>query len=167
MVLAVCARAASVPSAFEIERTISVGAPPSALFPLLNSLKAWRAWSPWEPLEADIERHYEGPDAGVGATYRWSGSHQVGAGSLRISGSMPDQQVALDLDIERPQTSHSTLTFTLAPDTVGTRLSWSMKGSRGFLGKLSSIFVSMETAVGASLEKGLENLKAQAETPTP
>src|SRR5688572_19552288 len=77
------------PSVFRVARSAKVGAPPGVIFPLVNDLHRWMAWSPWEHKDPDMARSYEGPSAGVGAAYGWSGNKDVGEGRMTITDSLP------------------------------------------------------------------------------
>ena len=55
------------PSGFRVTRSITIAAPPDAVFPQVNELKKWEAWSPWVKLDPTAKQAYEGPAAGSGA----------------------------------------------------------------------------------------------------
>jgi hypothetical protein len=69
----------------------------------------------------------------------------------------------VQLDFEKPFAGHSVAQFTLAPAGDGTTVTWAMKGENRFIGKLISVFMSMDRMIGEQFEAGLANLKALAE----
>src|SRR5262249_41947388 len=79
--------AAMRPPQFRIERGIEIAAAPERAFDQVNDFHAWRAWSPWEGIDPNLQRTYEGPAAGVGAAYGWTGNNKVGQGRMTIGRS--------------------------------------------------------------------------------
>ena len=67
-----------------------------------NDFHAWPAWSPWARLDPGMHTEYDGPCAGVGAGYTWSGNSKVGRGSMRIIGATPDSRVTIQLEFLKP-----------------------------------------------------------------
>ena len=53
--------------------------------------------------------------------------------------------------------------LTLAPAAGGTAVTWAMQGENRLVGKLISVFMSMDRMIGDQFETGLANLKALAE----
>jgi len=69
---------ATRPSAFHIERSITIAAPAENAFARVNDFHQWGQWSPWEKMDPDLKRSYDGPAAGVGSVYSWLGNNKVG-----------------------------------------------------------------------------------------
>jgi uncharacterized protein YndB with AHSA1/START domain len=151
------------PSSYAITRSETIAAPPSAVFPAINSLKRWQSWSPWAKLDPNVVETYEGPEQGVGAIMKWSGNADVGKGGMAIVESVPDQRVKLRLDFAEPMNATSFSEFTLAPDAANTRVTWTMTGERGFVEKAAASVMSIDDMVGGQFAKGLQNLKSVAE----
>ncbi|MDB6021760.1 MAG: hypothetical protein JWQ04_1617, partial [Pedosphaera sp.] len=57
------------PAQYSVTRSVSVAAPPEAVFPHVNELKKWEPWNPFAKLDPAIKMTYEGKPAGVGASY--------------------------------------------------------------------------------------------------
>jgi len=70
---------------------------------------------------------------------------------------------AIKLDFLKPFEAHNTAEFTLTPRGNTTDVTWAMHGPNLFIGKVISLFVSMDRMVGKDFETGLANLKAEAE----
>jgi carbon monoxide dehydrogenase subunit G len=155
--------AMTIPGTFEVHRSASIHAPPEKIFPLLDDFHQWTSWSPWETMDSTMTRTHSGAPAGIGAVYSWSGNRKVGTGRMEITGEVPVSKVSIALDFLAPFEAHHTADFTLAPAGDSTIVTWTMRGQNNYVGKLMSIFVSMDQMVGKDFEAGLTNLKAVAE----
>ncbi|MGD9658944.1 MAG: SRPBCC family protein [Methylocystis sp.] len=185
--LAICIGAALLalaifvqPDSFVVRREAVIDAPPHKVFAAINNLRNWESWSPWAKLDPNAETRYEGPGAGPGAAFEWSGDKKIGAGRLTIVDSRPSERVDLNLDMRKPFAATSNVTFVLSPEgevsesgwlaralgfggvsgTGKTNVAWSMSGKAGLIGRAMNIFVSRDKMIGDQFEKGLENLGA-------
>ena len=77
--------AALQPADFRIVRSALISAPPAVLFARVDNLHTWQEFSPWAKLDPNVRNTYEGPDAGVGASFTWSGNAKAGAGRMTIA----------------------------------------------------------------------------------
>ena len=77
-------------STFTVERSTTVAAPPSAVYPLLVDFRRWQEWSPWEGVDPAMRRTYSGAPSGRGAVYAWSGNRKAGQGRMEITDAKPD-----------------------------------------------------------------------------
>ncbi|HEY8124854.1 MAG TPA: SRPBCC family protein [Methylocystis sp.] len=168
------------PNSFVVRREAVIDAPPRQVFAAINNLRNWEAWSPWATLGSEVETRYEGPAAGPGAAFEWSGDKKVGAGRMTIVDSQPSERVDLRLDMRKPFAAANDVTFFLAPDgelaggrwlarTFGfggdaaarkTHVVWSMSGNASLAGRAMNLFTSRDKMIGDQFEKGLENLGA-------
>jgi len=152
------------PGEFSVSRSATIGAPPAKVFPNVNELQKWEAWSPWAKLDPDCKTTFEGPAAGTGAVMRWDGNNKVGKGSMTVTDSRPSELVRFRLDFLKPFKGTNTAEFTFRPESNGTFVNWSMKGTNNFVGKAMSLVMNCEKMVGPQFEKGLAQLKAVSET---
>jgi uncharacterized protein YndB with AHSA1/START domain len=155
--------AAFKPDACQFARSIQIAAPPERIFPLIDDLAAMNAWNPFVKADPNIKLAYSGPARGVGALNRFEGNGKVGAGEAEIIESIPPMKVVMALRMERPMKCRNRVEFTLAPRADVTDVTWTMSGPQPFIGKLMSIFVSMDKMVGGAFEAGLADLKSRAE----
>jgi carbon monoxide dehydrogenase subunit G len=154
--------ASTRPSAFRIQRSARIAAPPRQILPHLEDFRAWSAWSPWEKIDPAMSRTYSGPARGVGAVYEWSGNKKAGAGRMELTRA-DEQAVQIKLDFTRPMRASNVVEFTLTPDEGGTVVNWSMDGSYNLTSKMFGVFVNMDQLVGRDFERGLASLKAVSE----
>ena len=161
VVAAILILAAMKPATFRITRATSINASPEKIFPLIADFRAWSAWSPWEKMDPALKRTYAGSASGTGAVYEWEGNSKVGKGRMEIIDAPPPSRVAIKLDFLKPFEAHNTAEFTLMPRGNTTDVTWAMHGPNLFIGKVMSLFVSMDRMVGKDFETGLANLKAK------
>jgi uncharacterized protein YndB with AHSA1/START domain len=164
LVVALIVTVATRPAEFRIERSTTIAAPPTAVSELVNDFHKWRAWSPWEGKDPAMNRTYEGPSAGRGATYGWSGNKEVGEGRMTITESKPGELIRIRLEFLKPWQATNTADFTFTPASDGTRVNWSMTGCHNFMSKAFGMFCNLDKLVGDDFEKGLAKMKATAES---
>lgn len=151
------------PKELRIERTATIAAPPSAIFPHVNELKAWDAWSPWAKLDPNAKVTFEGPPAGNGAVFHWSGNDEVGEGTMTILDSQPDQHIKIKTEFVKPFPGSSTAGFTFKPDGDKTVVTWDMQSEQPFLVRAMCIIFNGKKIITDQFDKGLSNLKQVVE----
>jgi hypothetical protein len=151
------------PATFHIERSIAIAAPPESAFAQVNDFHAWPAWSPWEKLDPQMKKTFEGPPAGVGSKYAWTGNKDVGEGRMTIEKSEKPSTVGIKLEFLKPFEATNTTTFTFAPAPGGSKVTWAMDGENNFVSKAMSLVMDMDKMIGPDFEKGLAALKVAAE----
>lgn len=155
---------ATRPADFQVSRSITIAAPPSAIFTHLNDFHQWDAWSPWAKLDPAMKKTFDGPPAGVGSIYAWdSASDKVGQGRMTIVESRPSDYLGIKLEFIKPFAATNTADFTLKPQADQTLLTWRMSGHNNFVGKAFSLLMDMDKLVGGDFEKGLAQIKTLAE----
>lgn len=151
------------PADFRITRTATISAPAEAVFARVNDLKEWEAWSPWAKLDPAMKRTYEGPQAGVGAIYRWAGNSEVGEGSMTITESHPNEWITFNLEFLKPMAATDAAEFKFQSDGKQTAVTWSMTGRNNFIAKAFWVFMDVDKMAGGDFEKGLAQLKLLVE----
>jgi uncharacterized protein YndB with AHSA1/START domain len=163
LLAALFAYAATKPDTFTVQRSTSIKAPPEKIYPLISDFHRWTAWSPYEKMDTTMKKTYTGSPSGVGAVYEWEGNSNVGKGRMEMVEATPSK-VGIKLDFLKPFESHNRADFTLEPKPDSTTtVTWSMHGPNMYIGKVMSIFMSMDQMIGRDFETGLANLKAIAE----
>jgi carbon monoxide dehydrogenase subunit G len=149
---------------FRVERDIAIAAPAEEVFGFIVDFHRWVAWSPWEGIDPNMRRTYSGPDAGRGATYEWEGIRKVGKGRMEILDAEQSTDVRIKLDFITPFKAQNVTRFTLRQEGDTTLVNWSMTGPKTLMSKVMGIFMSMDKLVGRDFEKGLAQLKSEAES---
>jgi len=162
-ILAFCLAISLRPSTYVVQRSATISAPPNIVFAQINDLRAWDAWSPWSKLDPNSKTTFSDPSAGKGASFSWDGNDRIGAGTMTILESKPDEIVAIDQEFTRPFAGKSRVAFVLRPEGMGTVVQWKMDGVNDFIGKAICMFMDMDAMVGKDFEQGLANLKAVTE----
>jgi hypothetical protein len=149
---------------FVVARRTQISAPPERIFPHVNELRNWEPWNPWQKLDPNIQMTYDGPAAGVGASYAWSGNNKVGAGRNTITDSRPNNLVRLRLEFIKPMAATNTAEFTFQPEGSQTVVTWSMSGNRNGCSRAFGLLMNFEEMCGKQFDKGLAQLKSVVES---
>lgn len=155
--------AATKPDSFRVERMTNIKAPPEKIFPFINDFHQWPAWSPWEKIDPNSKRTFSGAASGVGSVYEWNGNKDVGQGRMEIIESLPSSKILLNIDFIKPFEGHNKVEFTLTAQGDSTKVTQAMYGPTPFIGKVMSLFFSMDKMVGEKYEEGLATLKTSSE----
>jgi len=153
------------PGTYSVTRSLTIPAAPEVVFPHVNELKKWAAWNPWEKLDPSMKLTYDGPEAGVGASYSWVGNSDVGEGKMTITGSKPNESIQFKLEFFKPMAGVSDTEFSFKPQGNQTEVTWAMSGKNNFIAKAMCLFMNMDKMIGGQFEKGLGDLKAIVEAP--
>ena len=151
------------PDTFEVARSITVNAPPEKIYPWFESPRQMNVWNPFVKADPAIRLDYSGPESGVGATNRWEGNSQVGAGSAEVVESRPFSNIVVALRMSRPMKADNRVEYSFEPRGAATLVTWRMSGRQPLIGKLVSIFMDCEKMVGGPFEKGLAEMKGIVE----
>ncbi|MBY0370223.1 SRPBCC family protein [bacterium] len=163
LILVFVAVAAVQPKDFQIMRSVTIDAPASLVFPLVNNLQAWDKWSPFLDLDPNMKRVTEGPGQGIGASQSWV-SDKAGEGKMTIVQSETDRLIALNTEFFKPWKATNRTEFTFESVGNSTKVTWAMLGERNFFMKAFGLVCNMDKMLGADFEKGLGRMKALAET---
>ena len=142
------------PAEFRVTRSATIAAPPETVFAQVNDLHKWEAWSPWAKLDPAAKYSYDGPAAGVGAAFAWSGNNEVGEGRMTITESRPAELVRFRLDFVKPFKGTSTSEFTFKPEGNQTIVAWTMMGQNNFISKAMHLCMDCDKMLGGSFEQG-------------
>ncbi|HWP77556.1 MAG TPA: SRPBCC family protein [Methylomirabilota bacterium] len=151
------------PARYRVSRSTTIAAPAPVVFGQVNDFHRWTAWSPWEKIDPAMKRTYEGPPAGVGASYTWVGSGEVGEGRMTIVESRPSDLIQVKLEFVKPFAGTSVAEFSFKPEGDRTLVTWSMTGDKNFIAKAIHLVMSMDRMIGDQFDKGLAAMKTVAE----
>jgi hypothetical protein len=153
------------PDKFRVTRTIVTHAQPLAVFSTVSDLQRWNEWSPWAKMDPNAQYVFEGPTAGVGAVFKWSGNKNVGEGKMTITETQSPGLVRIKLEFLRPFKAVNDVEFSFRPETSGTLVSWSMYGKNTFISKAMNLVMNCDKMVGGQFEQGLASLRDIVEKP--
>ncbi len=153
--------AATRPDTYRVERSKVIAAPAEAAYAQIADFRAWERWSPWEKLDPQMQKTHEGTPGTVGASYSWQGNDDVGKGKMTFTELDAPKHVGIRLEFIEPFASVASTRFAVQPKGAdSSEVTWSMEGNNDFMGKVFSIFVDMDSMIGADFEKGLADLDA-------
>lgn len=150
---------ATRPADFRVTRSTTIPAAPAVVFPYVSDLQKFQTWSPWAKIDPNCKTTFEGPVAGPGAKFSWSGNNEVGEGSMTLIESKPAGQVRYKLAFVKPMEGDCDTDFTLTPDGTGTKVTWTMTGKNNFIAKAVGLFMDCDKMCGDQFEQGFANLK--------
>lgn len=163
VLVALCGFIATRPSTYTVQRSATFKAPPDIAFAQVNDFHRWAAWSPWDKLDPTQKTTFEGPAAGVGARYGWSGNDKSGEGRMTIEESKAHEVVRIQLEFIRPFADTSLTSFLFSPTAEGTQVTWKMEGHHNFISKAMCLVMDMDAMVGKDFEAGLVAMRQVAE----
>lgn len=167
LVAALVIRVITRPDSMKIERSAVIDAPPERVYSLLVNFRQWKRWSPWEELDPAMERTFSGAEQGKGSVYAWSGNRKAGEGRMEIITAEPPHHLRLHIVFLKPFKAENTIDFTLTPQNGETQVRWSMEGQNTLGSKVMQSVVNMDRLVGRDFERGLANLRTEAESSHP
>ena len=150
---------ATRPADFRVSRSATIPAPADLVFAQVNDLHKFQDWSPWAKIDPNCKLTFDGPPAGVGASFSWAGNKDVGEGRMTVIESKPDEVVKFRLEFLKPFKATNTAELNFKAAGNQTDVTWSMYGQNNFMMKAFSMFMDCDKMVGPDFEKGLANLK--------
>jgi|ERR1700722_2500539 uncharacterized protein YndB with AHSA1/START domain len=155
--------AATRPSTFHIERSVTIQASPEKVYALIGDFHNWPEWAAQDREDTTMQRTYSGATSGPGAVSDWTSKGSAGAGSMKITAAKAPSRVDVAVDWNRPFKVRNTHEFTLAPTGNETQVTWTAEGTNLYIMKVMEVFVGINGLMGRHFETGLQNLKKVAE----
>jgi len=149
-----------LPGHWESERSVTIDAPPEAVWPWISDLRQWDAWAP----VGEVEGIYPGETRGVGAVREWD-DPAWGFGSVTIREVDEGGRITYDVAVEGGLETRGTLRLEPTLDASGTRVTWIERGDFGWNPLLSWFALGMEPRQGVQLAQGLDALRERVERP--
>jgi uncharacterized protein YndB with AHSA1/START domain len=156
--------AATKPSTFHIEKSVTISAPPERVYALIADFHNRPAWAPQDRGDSSMQRTYSGAASGSGAVSDWTSRGNAGAGRMTMTLAQPGSKVDVAVDWQKPFRVRNTHGFTLTPSDAGTEVAWTAEGTNLYMMKVMEVFVGVNGLMGKHFEAGLGNLKRVAET---
>lgn len=154
---------AFLPGTVSVSRSVTINAPASSVYAVLNDLKTYNAWMPWNQKDPAMKMEYSPNTRGQGAWYKWeSQNDEVGKGKLSISASIKDKFVNTSLEFEgfdQPSAGG----WELSESNGKTTVIWKMDAVMGHnpLNRWLGLF--FDRMIGPDFENGLSQLKTKIE----
>jgi len=152
-----------LPGSWRVEHETVIHAPPSAIFPYLNSLQKWPEWTVWGERHPVPPTEYSGPEAGPGSTGRWLDRN--GRGVLKIMQSRKDRSIDYELIYNGEQQIDGKLV--LVPEANGTKVVWRAAGTVGSNPLQRYAGLLQAHRLGGDIEQSLSRLRDRYEQPKP
>ena len=73
-----------IPKDYSVERTITIDAEPSDVYPYVVDLREWKKWGVWFKRDPNMQLTYSGPDRAIGMRSVWE-SETEGNGEMEIT----------------------------------------------------------------------------------
>lgn len=150
------------PSAFRVERSVTIAAPASVVFSHLADFRQWTARSPYEKLDPAARKTYSGPATGPGSVFHYVGK-KLGEGRMTVLDEEPNRRLAIQAEFIKPFHATNRIDFTLSPAANGVTVTWAMSGNNNSVFKAITAVVNMDQVLGKEFETGLTDLKCVTE----
>ncbi|WP_394220655.1 SRPBCC family protein [Alteromonas gracilis] len=150
-----------IPKDYSVERTITINAQPSEIYPYIVDLREWKKWGVWFKRDPDMKLNYSGPDRAIGMRSEWQ-SETEGNGEMEIAQLEHNKRVLYRLyfpDFDMGSTG----TLEIEPTASGSRVTWRDEGSVDNNPINRYFALMMDSMIGPDFEMGLENLKVLVE----
>lgn len=149
---------------YRYERSVTIAAPVSTVWSHVNSLAAMDKWSPWNEKDTAMKKSMEGEDGKPGAVAKWEGNSDVGKGEQKIMEVKENEKITTELRFMEPWENVATGEVALTGASDSTKVTWSISGENGLMGRVFGLFMDMDAMIGPDFEKGLGYLKTQVES---
>ncbi len=149
----------ALPGTWSVERSLTVAAPPEAVYPLIEAPSSWRTWTAWP----DSGLGAGGPERGVGAGLRWD-DPELGDGRFEVVEAVALEKVRYRVEVEGG-TLRTEGVLTLVAEGGGTRVTWREEGDFGWNPLMGYWARFMERVQGRELDKALARLDSMASAP--
>lgn len=161
LIAVLVAIAFTLPSQFNVARSVTINAPAEKIYPLVATTGQWKNWSVWNRRDPNMKIDYAGPQSGLGAKWSWE-SKSEGSGEMEFTAAEPNKLLGYRLLFKDFNTT-SNGTLKLEPEGAGTKVTWSFAGEAIRNPMMRYMGLMMDGMVGQDFEVGLANLKALAE----
>jgi len=165
LIVLVIVLASLTPTAYAIERRITINQPSDRVFNFVKLLEKQDQYNKWVMTDPNISRTYKGTDGEVGATVAWNSKNsQVGKGEQEITAIKPGSRIDYEIRFEKPFKGTSTAYMTTVPMAAGqTAVNWVMNGEMNLFSKVLNLFLKIKKILGNDMAISLDRLKAVLE----
>lgn len=148
----------ALPSTQTVTRSALIDADVSTVYQTLSSTAGFQTFNPYRDSDPDLTIEPFGPEAGIGAGFRFSGKE--GTGTQTIVAQEENRSVTMQIDLGAM--GKPTQTFVLAPQDGQTLVSWSVQSDFGFNPVFRVFGLFMDRMFGPIYERGLQTMQQTA-----
>lgn len=146
---------------FEIKASILIEATPAKVHEILNDLGRLDDWSPYVAMDKTVKSTVSEKSTGPGAVYDYEGK-RIGKGRMEIISSGPDL-IRATMTFFNKKTETALTEYSIEPVFEGTRVTWTMSGTRDTKMQIINLFMNIDKMMTKSFNDGLKVLKAIVE----
>ncbi|APE01694.1 polyketide cyclase [Alteromonas mediterranea] len=150
-----------IPKDYSVERTITIDAEPSDVYPYVVDLREWKKWGVWFKRDPNMQLTYSGPDRAIGMRSVWE-SETEGNGEMEITQLEHNKRVLYRLYFPDFDMGSSGI-VEIKPTAGGTLVIWRDEGTVDNNPINRYFALLMDGMIGPDFEMGLENLKILVE----
>jgi len=148
------------PKEVSVEKSITIDQPISQVFEYASDFNHMIKWNPLMEQDPQAKHTISGKSGKPGSRWSWQGE-SVGKGYYEIKEIVPNKKIVSDLKFIKPWESHSKDIRKFKKTAQGTEVIWIAQSELSYpIERLVGIF--MDERLGATINKGLENLKDYA-----
>lgn len=153
--------AAFLPGTYNVEKSIIINRPVSAVMNNVADLHHYANWNPWQKMEPGAKGVITGTPATPGHRYKWEGK-KIGIGQLTLR-DLDEKHVHFDLEFFKPFKSQANDNWLFEEWGNGeTKVTWQNNGA--FPWPMARLMGPMITGnLNKQFVEGLNNLKAMSE----
>jgi len=161
LIVTVLLVSALMPKTFNIEKSIVISKPVSAVMDRVSNLNYYSQWNPWQQSDSTATNKITGTEKTPGHRYAWEGK-KVGVGHLTLN-SMDHKHIHFDLEFLKPWKSKAKDNWLFEPWGDGeTKVTWQNSGQLPW--PIASLMGPMiNKNLNHQFEQGLNNLKKMCE----
>ncbi len=160
--------AAFVKKSYAVSRQITVAAPNERVFDYIKYIRNQDRFSVWANMDPEMKKEYTGTDGQPGFLSAWeSENKRVGKGEQRIVSVEPDREIKMSIHFITPWEGLADASLSTRPVAEAeTEVTWAFSSRMKYPMNIMLLVLNMDKMLGADLETGLANLKAELEGTT-
>jgi len=152
------------PREIAMERTTTIDAPASVIFPMVKYFEKRKEWTHWTRIDPNMDSGLTGADGEVGTEYYWVSDHDsVGEGRQTLTSIKENEAVTSHIQFIKPFQSEADSYMRLTENGNSTLVAWGFRGDMPIPFNILGLFMNITEGVGKDYDRGLANLKKLAE----
>ena len=162
LIIAVLIISALMPGSFNVEKSIVINKPITAVMGRIANLKDYALWNPWQQADPTATNSITGTPGTPGHKYAWEGK-KVGVGALTLN-HMDDRNIHFDLEFFKPWKSKAKDNWHFEPFGGNeTNVTWQNSGQLPWpVARMMGPMISK--GLNKQFVEGLNNLKKLCES---